>query len=236
MRCGRRRYCRAVAFDPDLPAPLRGDPATAGIFSDFDGTLSPIVADPELAEPLPGIVPLLEGLARRYRVVAVVSGRPVGFLAARLPASILLAGLYDLEVQHHGELQTDPEAERWRPVVSAAATRIRAFARHHLVCWSSRKALSVTCHYRANPALEPQVTALAREVAATTGLVARSGHKSVELLPRFARTRARHPELGCRPSCCLLSRRRPRRPVCVRCARPAGHPGDRHNPDRGAQR
>ena len=128
MRCGRRRYCRAVAFDPDLLAPLRGDPATAGIFSDFDGTLSPIVADPELAEPLPGIVPLLEGLARRYRVVAVVSGRPVGFLAARLPASILLAGLYGLEVQHHGELQTDPEAERWRTVVSAAATRIRAAA------------------------------------------------------------------------------------------------------------
>jgi uncharacterized protein len=29
-------------------------------------------------------------------------------------------------VQHHGELQTDPEAERWRTVVSAAATRIRA--------------------------------------------------------------------------------------------------------------
>jgi trehalose 6-phosphate phosphatase len=51
------------------------------------------------------------------------------------------------------------------------------------VCWSSRRALSVTCHYRANPALEPQVTALAREVAATTGLVARSGQKSVELLP-----------------------------------------------------
>jgi trehalose 6-phosphate phosphatase len=71
-----------VAFDPDRLAPLRGDPATAGIFSDFDGTLSPIVADPELAEPLPGIAPLLEELARRYRVVAVVSGvrraRPVG--------------------------------------------------------------------------------------------------------------------------------------------------------------
>lgn len=45
------------------------------------------------------------------------------------------------------------------------------------------KGLSVTCHYRANPALEPQVTALAREVAAATGLVPRPGRKSVELLP-----------------------------------------------------
>ena len=36
----------------DPLAPLRRDPATAGIFSDFDGTLSPIVEDPELAEPV----------------------------------------------------------------------------------------------------------------------------------------------------------------------------------------
>jgi trehalose 6-phosphate phosphatase len=170
-----------MAFDPDRLAPLRGDPATAGIFSDFDGTLSPIVADPELAEPLPGIAPLLKELARRYRVVAVVSGRPVEFLAAHLPASILLAGLYGLEVLHDGELQTDPEAERWRTVVSAAATRIRAAAPSGVLV--EPKGLSVTCHYRANPVLEPQVTALAREVAATTGLVARPGRKSVELLP-----------------------------------------------------
>lgn len=34
-----------------------------------------------------------------------------------------------------------------------------------------------------------------------------------------------HPELGCPPSCCLLSRRRPRRPGRVRRARPAGRPG-----------
>jgi len=78
----------------DLLALLRRDPATAGIFSDFDGTLSPIVADPALAEPLAGVPELLGELARRYQVVAVVSGRPVAFLAARLPASILLAGLY----------------------------------------------------------------------------------------------------------------------------------------------
>jgi trehalose 6-phosphate phosphatase len=80
-----------------------------------------------------------------------------------------------------GELQTDPEAERWRTVVSAAAARIRAAAPSSVLV--EPKGLSITCHYRANPVLEPQVTALAREVAATTGLVARPGRKSVELLP-----------------------------------------------------
>jgi|HubBroStandDraft_6_1064221.scaffolds.fasta_scaffold189373_1 hypothetical protein len=45
------------------------------------------------------------------------------------------------------------------------------------------KGLSVTCHYRTNPSLEPQVMALAQEVATATGLVVRRGRKSVELLP-----------------------------------------------------
>jgi trehalose-phosphatase len=105
----------------------------------------------------------------------------VALLAARLPAPILLAGLYGLEVQHHGEYQADPEAERWRTVVSAAARRLRAAAPSGVLL--EPKGLSVTCRYRANPALEPQVTALAREVAAASGLVARAGRSSVELLP-----------------------------------------------------
>jgi trehalose 6-phosphate phosphatase len=165
----------------DPLAPLRRDPATAGIFSDFDGTLSPIVDDPELAEPVAGVPALLAELARRYAVVAVVSGRPVAFLAARLPASVLLAGLYGLEVQRHGELQIDPEAERWRAAVSAAVIRLRAVAPPGVLV--EPKGLSVTFHYRTNPSLEPQVMALAQEVAAATGLVARVGRKSVELLP-----------------------------------------------------
>jgi trehalose 6-phosphate phosphatase len=171
-----------VASDTGDPlAPLRRDPATAGIFSDFDGTLSPIVDDPELAEPVAGVPGLLAELARRYAVVAVVSGRPVAFLAARLPASVLLAGLYGLEVQRHGLRQVDPEAERWRAVVSTAVTRLRAAAPPGVLV--EPKGLSVTCHYRTDPSLEPQVMALAQEVAAATGLVARRGRQSVELLP-----------------------------------------------------
>ena len=118
-----------------------------------------------------GVPRLLAELARRAQ------GRPVAFLAARLPASVLLAGLYGLAVQRHGERQIDPEAERWR----AAGTRLRAAAPPGVLV--EPKGLSVTCHYRTNPSLEPQVMALAQEVAAATGLVAHAGRKSVELLP-----------------------------------------------------
>jgi trehalose-6-phosphatase len=48
-------------------------------------------------------------LGRRYAVVAVVSGRSADFLVARLPDSLLLAGLYGLEVQRHGERQIGPK-------------------------------------------------------------------------------------------------------------------------------
>ena len=171
-----------MTLDPgDLFAPLRRKPATAGIFSDFDGTLSPIVRDPAMAEPVAGIPELLEELARRYGVVAVVSGRPVAFLATHLPTSILLAGLYGLEVQRRGERQIEP---RSRALARGRQRRGRAPAGSGTArCAGRAEGLSVTCHYRTNPALQAQVTALAQEVATATGLVARAGRKSVELLP-----------------------------------------------------
>lgn len=48
---------------------------------DFDGTLSPIVDDPEAVRPLAGVVELLGPLAARFAAVALVSGRPADYLA-----------------------------------------------------------------------------------------------------------------------------------------------------------
>ena len=63
---------------------LSADPDHTALFTDFDGTLSPIVARPELARPLTGATESLKRLASRLAVVGVVSGRPVGFLVDRL--------------------------------------------------------------------------------------------------------------------------------------------------------
>jgi trehalose-6-phosphatase len=56
---------------------------------DFDGTLSPIVDDPQAARPLQGIVELLEPLARRFAAVALVSAArpPTWPSTPRRPAS-----------------------------------------------------------------------------------------------------------------------------------------------------
>lgn len=171
-------------MSPDVDDPLaalRRHPATTGIFTDFDGTLSPIVDDPAAAVPVPGAPELLEELAHHYRVVAVISGRPASFLAAHLPPSVLLVGLYGLEVQRDGQRRFDPRAERWRPVVSEAASRSEAEAPPGMVV--EPKDLSLTLHYRSDPSLEDRVVSLANEVAAATGLVSRPARRSVELHP-----------------------------------------------------
>ena len=66
------------------------------LLTDFDGTLAPIVDDPGAARPLPGASDVLEQLGGVLLDVVVVSGRPVEFLTAHLPASISIVGLYGL--------------------------------------------------------------------------------------------------------------------------------------------
>ena len=76
---------------------------------DFDGTLSPIVEDPQAARPLPGIVELLGPLAERFAAVAVVSGRPAAYLAEHAAArGVRYLGLYGLQEIREGQLRVDP--------------------------------------------------------------------------------------------------------------------------------
>ncbi len=61
--------------DAHLRAFQRRREPTAGVLLDFDGTLSPIVARPELGEMRDGARAAIGRLVGRYAVVAVVSGR-----------------------------------------------------------------------------------------------------------------------------------------------------------------
>jgi trehalose 6-phosphate phosphatase len=57
-------------------AQLAAQAHLTAMFLDFDGTLAPIVDDPNEARPLPGTVELLGHLAARFAAVALLSGRP----------------------------------------------------------------------------------------------------------------------------------------------------------------
>lgn len=162
-------------------APFLADPGGAALLVDFDGTLAAIVEDPAAARPLPGAVALLEALARRYGLVAVVSGRPVDFLAQHLPPGLALSGLYGLEWRRDGERGEHPEAAGWREVVAGVEGRARAELPPAVEV--EPKGLSLTLHVRRHPELTGEAHAWAEAAAADTGLALRPAKRSFELHP-----------------------------------------------------
>ena len=180
----------AVIADPLgrwLKAAL-ADPRNAGVFVDFDGTLSDIVATPDEATAVPGATEALATLAERLGRVAVVSGRPVSYLVERLAGcgATELIGLYGMQVESGsgtGRYRTvpDPELERWADAVEAAARQAEDAGITSLSV--ERKSLSVALHYRSDPAAAPAVKDLADVLALRTGLSVHRGKMSVELAP-----------------------------------------------------
>lgn len=172
---------------PELLAPFADRPGAAGIISDFDGTLSPIVDDAPRARPLPGVPEVLLALATRVRRVAIVSGRPVAFLLDRLtldgrpPSGLALSGLYGLERAEGVDVHVHPDALRWVDAVEQVAKAGDAEAPPGV--WIERKGLAVTVHVRTAPEQASWAEAFARTHAAVTGLVVHPGRMSYELRP-----------------------------------------------------
>jgi trehalose 6-phosphate phosphatase len=156
--------------------------ATAGVFVDFDGTLAPIVRDPQDARPLPGVAEVLAGLHRRLGRLAVVSGRPVSYLVAHLPEEVELHGLYGLESRVDGEVLEHPAAAPWRSVIDAVAADAMATVADAGVD-VEHKGLSLTVHFRRVPEAEDQAVTWARRAAAETELHLRAAKRSLELHP-----------------------------------------------------
>ncbi len=171
--------------------PLVADPARTVLVCDFDGTLSPIVADPDSARPLDGLPELLAELADRYAVVAVVSGRPAAFLAERIGVTdrtadrrsrVRLIGLYGMEsVGPDGSVRRDERVTSWMTVVADASERLGRGAPAGVLV--EGKGAAVTVHWRGVPDAAPWVAAHVAEESARSGLVAHPGRLSVELRP-----------------------------------------------------
>lgn len=94
--------------------PLLADPPAAAILCDLDGTLAPIVARPELVEVPDRARSALEGIAGRYGLCAIVTGRRP--LVARE-----LVGLDGIAyIGNHGFELLDPGAASSRPSMALA--------------------------------------------------------------------------------------------------------------------
>jgi trehalose 6-phosphate phosphatase len=152
---------------------LRPHLAGALIATDFDGTLAPLVPDPDSSRPAEGTVEALSALAGRGAHPAVITGRDARTVLrlSGLDAvpGLVVAGLYGIETWTAGEL-TSPEAP-----VSVQALRERlpdVVGQGDPDVWIEDKRLSLVVHARR--ARDPEA-ALAELAAGVTALGAELG-------------------------------------------------------------
>jgi trehalose 6-phosphate phosphatase len=166
---------------------LAANPADSGLVLDFDGVLAPIVEDPTTSAMPDRVTAVLARLAKSLGLVAVMSGRPVDFLADRVRVTgIKLLGSYGIEQIRDGLRQLDPDAKEWLGKVRQASQALD----ERLSAWPGirveKKSVSVAVHWRQAPdheAAANEVRRVAAQIAAETGLRLEPGKLVEELSP-----------------------------------------------------
>jgi trehalose 6-phosphate phosphatase len=168
--------------------PVTDDPGQAAIFCDIDGTLAPIVTRAEDAHVREEVSVLLGRLARRYRAVACISGRPAAE-ARRLVGvgGIAYAGSHGAEM-----LEPGAKSPKLAPAFQSWEGRVRRFAAERdstesrlLRIRIEDKGPITAFHWRGAPdedAARTHLEGLAQE-AETAGLATHWGRKVLEVRP-----------------------------------------------------
>jgi trehalose 6-phosphate phosphatase len=135
----------------DVIAQVRADLPHTLIAVDFDGTLAPIVPNPDDSRPLPGAMAALHQLAERGAQIAVITGRDARTVLrlgnfTDLPG-LVIEGLYGAEQWRDGELDS-PTAP---PELDQLRTELPILLREHHAdpaVWIEDKRLSLVVHAR----------------------------------------------------------------------------------------
>lgn len=149
---------------------------------DYDGTLAPIVVDPEGAVPAPGAAAALGALVAAGVHLAVVSGRPVDYLLRNLRVDgIELIGQYGLEHAVDGRAVADERAAPYADAVVAAGDELERLLPELYV--ERKAAIAVTVHWRAVGDIGSDDLAVIEAVARRFGLAMHESRKARELRP-----------------------------------------------------
>ncbi|MCW2657837.1 MAG: trehalose-phosphatase, partial [Jatrophihabitans sp.] len=144
------------------------------IATDFDGTLAPLVPDPQDSRPVAGALDALTALTERGARVAVITGRDAGTVV-RLGgldsvAGLTVAGLYGLETWTAGKLTSPAEPDAIGEL-RARLPALLADAHADPKVWIEDKGLSLVVHARkaddpdaALATLSEPLSTLAREL------------------------------------------------------------------------
>ncbi|MDQ6873701.1 MAG: trehalose-phosphatase [Actinomycetota bacterium] len=166
-------------------AAILADPGGALIALDFDGTLAPIVPRPEDARPLAAGLAALTAAAAAFGQVALVTGRPAGWLAdvagVQTIPGLVIAGQYGAQRWTAGRLTESDPAPGLDAVRDALPDVLDGRS-----AWTEDKGLSLVVHTRAAPDPDAELDAVydpIRDLAGRHGLEAHRGRAVVEIRP-----------------------------------------------------
>jgi trehalose 6-phosphate phosphatase len=178
----------AAATLAEAVEPLRADPLHAAVLLDVDGVLAPIVRHADDAHvPEPTRVPLI-AVAKRYGLVACVSGRRAA-VARRIVSlgSITYVGNHGAEILRGGAtaVEVDAEVAPWSARMKRFAAEVDDDELHRLRVRAEDKDVIRAYHWRGAPdeqAAEVAVRRLAED-AEGAGFVTHWGRKVLEVRP-----------------------------------------------------
>lgn len=160
----------------------------AGLITDVDGTISPIVPHPDDAVVSERSKALLTALGKYLNLTGVISGRAAADIHERVGVpGLVYVGNHGLERWVDGQVQPDPSVDAYLPAIQTAKQEIE---RHlHPRMWIEDKVATLSVHYRQadNPDriardLAPQM----QQIAAAHGLRFFEGRRIFEIRPPIA--------------------------------------------------
>lgn len=156
-----------------------------GLFSDFDGTLTPIFNDPRDTVLSPAMRDTLSELSRKLDLVAVVSGRDLRTLREMVGLkSVTYVGNHGLEVLRAGAEQMEREARVTDGLLEDVEKGVAGIGISGLSL--EDKGMSVAAHYRNAPdttAARSALSQMLKSLAVERGLKIREGKMVLEIGP-----------------------------------------------------
>jgi trehalose 6-phosphate phosphatase len=174
---------------PQLRATLEDAPGLL-VCLDFDGTLAPIVDDPNAAVPTERNREAVASLAEAPSVTtAVVSGRALTDVRERIDGPSIYAGNHGLELARRGAVAVHPVARKRAARIDRVCAVLEVALASVPNCRIENKRLTGTVHVRSVPAAaEPVVRRIVREAVDRFGgdaLEISPGKRILEIGPDF---------------------------------------------------
>ena len=159
-------------------------------YLDFDGTLAPIVAEPETARMAPETRTVLEELSNQEGIlVCVVSGRSLANIKSRVGLSgLVYSGNHGLEIESESLRFVHPEAGCGRAAMEDLNRRLAGLPLLIPGVQLEPKGLGATIHFRsADPAARDQIETIIRSLVPVEhpDLMVTEGLMNYEIRPRL---------------------------------------------------